>query len=506
MSIPARLKPVFVFLISGLWLAVFQSWGSFSDPDGFYHAKMALLIAAHGPLQVFPWLDLTTLGRHFADQHFLYHVLLIPFVTSLGGLWGTQVAAVLFSALFVTTFYLVLRALRAPAPGIWTILLLILPHIIFRLTWAKATPLALICFILGMACLIWRKPWFALLVGFIYALLHGGWVLLIGCQILFVIGKWITKHLAFDEAIWRYALRDTLPIIATLCGIGLGLLVHPNASAELSFLWTQVVQVGVATPYGHVMMGNEWNPPEIEDLISMLALPLLAFTVIGFGLLVARREPLERGQATLGVALLVAAAGPFALMLKSLRFLEYCLPLIVLSIATLARLVDWKLFLHQVRDLLPKFATPILFAVMLLFAFKLDVNAWHAIHASGRPFGRFAPAIAWLDSQAKTGERVYESNWDIFPELFYGSDRVHMVSGLDPTFLYRQNPELSDAYFQLVQGQATSTAYHVVHDLAGASFVFVDRKTGAKFDEVIRADSRFEQGFSDDVAVVYRVR
>jgi len=90
--------------------------------------------------------------------------------------------------------------------------------------------------------------------------------------------------------------------------------------------------------------------------------------------------------------------------------------------------------------------------------------------------------------------------------LFYGSDRVHMVSGLDPTFLYKQNPELSDAYFQLVQGQATSTAYHVVHDMAGASFVFIDRKAGARFEDVIRADSRFEQGFSDDVAAVYRVR
>ena len=159
-----------------------------------------------------------------------------------------------------------------------------------------------------------------------------------------------------------------------------------------------------------------------------------------------------------------------------------------------------------VRVPLPKFATPVLLLVLFLFAVRLDVDAWQSIHNSGRPFGRFDAAIAWLDARAKIGDRVYESNWDLFPELFYGSDRVHMVSGLDPTFLYKQNPELSDAYVQLVQGQATSTAYHVVHDLAGASYVFVDRKAGARFDEVIRADSRFEQGFSDDVATVYIVR
>ena len=506
MKLFGRLKPALVFLCSAAWLALFQSWGAFSDPDGFYHAKVALLVAAKGPLQAFPWLDLTTLGQSFADQHLLYHVALIPFVKSMDPLWGAQIAAVLFSALFATAFYLMLRAMRAPAPWLWTVLLLTLPHTLFRLTWAKATPLALVCFLLGLAALIWRRPWLAFVVGAVYALTHGGWVLLVGAQALYLIGWWGTKAFAFDESFTWKSLKTAIPFVATLAGIVLGLLIHPNARAELSFLWTQVVQVGVTTPYGHVIMGNEWNPPQIDDLIPLLTLPLLAFAIVLFGLLVARRDPLDRSQATLGAALLVAAAGPFALMLKSLRFLEYALPLIVLAIAALSSLVDWPLFARRARELLPKIATPLLVIVTLAFIIKSDVRAWQAIHDSGRSFDRFTPAIAWLSSQAAEGDRVYESDWDVFPELFYGDDRVRFVSGLDPTFLYSRNPSLSDAYFDLVRGTATSTAYHVIHDLAGASFVFVDLKNGGIFDRVIQADSRFVPGYFDANAKVYLVR
>ena len=342
-------------------------------------------------------------------------------------------------------------------------------------------------------------------VGCVYALTHGGWILLLGCQALFLIGKWVTETFAFDQDIKKDFLKDVWPLLATLGGIIIGLLLHPNASALFSFLWTQVVQVAVATPYGHVQMGNEWYPPDVEALASMLVLPFIALTVVGFGILVARREPLDRPQATLGVALLCAAAGPFALMLKSMRVLEYALPLLVLAIATLARLVDWPLFARRIRELLPAIATCMLATLLAVYVIAGDVQAWQAIRTSAHPFGRFDLALSWLKQNAKPGERVYESQWDVFPELFYGDDRLKYVSGLDPTFLYAQNPALSDSYFALTRGEATSTAYHVIHDLAGASYVFVDRGESATFDRVIKADARFEQAFSNATATIYLV-
>ena len=87
-----------IFSISFVVLLVLQAAPVFADPDSFYHAKMALLIRDQGVIHTFPWLDLTVLGQHYTDQHFLYHVLLIPFVTWFPPLVGLKLATVFFGA------------------------------------------------------------------------------------------------------------------------------------------------------------------------------------------------------------------------------------------------------------------------------------------------------------------------------------------------------------------------------------------------------------------------
>src|SRR5574337_558546 len=122
---------------------------------------MASLIASQGPLHQFPWLDLTTLGQHFADQHFLFHVLLIPFVRWFGMFPGTQLAAVFFAGLFVTVFYAVLRQLKISRAWFWTALLAASPFLILRLSLGKASPLALAWFVSGLRAMATRRRWLA---------------------------------------------------------------------------------------------------------------------------------------------------------------------------------------------------------------------------------------------------------------------------------------------------------------------------------------------------------
>ncbi|QQR60463.1 hypothetical protein IPH19_03550 [Candidatus Uhrbacteria bacterium] len=72
------------FFLGSAWFSLFQIWGSFPDPDAFYHAKIASLMLERGPLLSFPWLDLTVLHSGFNDQHLLFHYFLMPFVKWLG--------------------------------------------------------------------------------------------------------------------------------------------------------------------------------------------------------------------------------------------------------------------------------------------------------------------------------------------------------------------------------------------------------------------------------------
>src|SRR3989338_1290856 len=76
----------------------------FADPDSFYHAKMASLMLKQGVVKNFPWLVFTDLPQIYTDHHFLYHLLLIPFVWKINPLVGIKIATVLINTAFVVLF------------------------------------------------------------------------------------------------------------------------------------------------------------------------------------------------------------------------------------------------------------------------------------------------------------------------------------------------------------------------------------------------------------------
>ncbi len=505
MSFVRRFEPVLVFLIALIWFSVFQPWGSFTDPDGFYHAQISARIGQDGPIQQFPWLDLTTLGQHFADQHFLYHVALIPFIKLFGTLPGTQVATVLFAASFVFIFYLVLRKLKTPWPWLWCIPLVLLPHVLMRLTWAKASPFALAFFMLGLLALMQRRYVFAFVVGVLYALSHGGWIILLACSVLYLIGEWLAQRFAFDEKKYDSLFTGIKTALAGVIGVACGLLLHPNRSEILPFLWTQVFQVGVTTPVGRVFMGMEWYPAGLSDAYALLLLPTFMFGALLFALIVSPRKPLDRMVAAQVVASLTVFAGLLALTLKSLRFVEYAGPVGILVLALLASLIDWKRLPSILKELIPEYASVVLAGCLIFLVSWQLTDAFRLIRDGAQRFDHYDKPMAALKAEAKPGDRIYHSDWDIFPDLFAVGDEFRYVSGLDPTFLLSANPELSDATIELYQGRATSTAFSVIHDRVGASFIVVDRKNDAPFERVIRAEPRFVEFYQDEDTSVFRV-
>ncbi len=66
----------FIFIIL-LWIALPPN---LTCPDGFYHTKMAILMKEQGVVKNFPWMYFTTYRENFVDQHFGYHLFLIPFL------------------------------------------------------------------------------------------------------------------------------------------------------------------------------------------------------------------------------------------------------------------------------------------------------------------------------------------------------------------------------------------------------------------------------------------
>ena len=88
-----------------------------TDPDSFYHLKMPLLMIQHGIIVNFPWLPLTIFKDHYVDQHFLYHVILVPFVFTWGPILGGKIAQALLASLVIVVFYWLLREQKIPGGG-----------------------------------------------------------------------------------------------------------------------------------------------------------------------------------------------------------------------------------------------------------------------------------------------------------------------------------------------------------------------------------------------------
>ncbi|MDF1497391.1 MAG: hypothetical protein P1P90_05025 [Patescibacteria group bacterium] len=308
-----------IFFLS--WFSFITPRDRFADPDAFYHITVAKLISEQGPLTDFTWLDLTTLGSHFADQHFLFHVLQIPFLKIFDPLTASRISSIFFAVLCMLGISLIFYKLKLKPWWLWPILLAFTQPFTTRLIQGKASPLAILFWFVGIGVVLFclqrdkltptpllrsreglkvnletppllilregakgvslKQPnFFAIryvslkalakwdqlsaisLLSFLFTLTHGGWILL--PVSIFVI---ILSYLFLQKS--KFVVRNSLfMLVASITGCLAGLIVHPNRSELLSFLKVQLFDVAVATPR-ILRMGTEWNTSSIESIISM---------------------------------------------------------------------------------------------------------------------------------------------------------------------------------------------------------------------------------------------
>ncbi len=507
-----------IFLL--VWFSLFQSWGHFVDPDAFTHAKIASLMVQHGPLHAFPWLDLTSLGERFFDQHFLYHVALMPFVALFGALPGIQIATVLFATSCLLVFYGCVRSLKTENPVLWTLILAFSAPLLERLSYGKASSMAIAWFIVGLFALLKERPWIGWLAGLGFSLTHGGWPLLLVCQFLYVfadgLGTWRTER-SFFRAIAAQAKKTSSKVLyATIAGCALGLLLHPNMMNAFNFLWIQVVEIGVKTPMNEVALGVEWKSMSPTELVAFLHLFILAGCAMFYisnekGWLTWPKSFSEARRRQI-LCLLLPVIFLALVTIKSKRYVEYFLPALGMFFAYADGYLTWEnikaAFVRwDGRARRIRWAT-IVGTSLLLLSFSLDeVRTYTQLHSSFMPYETLIPAMKTISSRATPGDRVFHPQWDNFPQLFMLDDRLKYISGMDPTYFYEANRALSKEYTSFVWDEATSTRVHpFIHDDLGSSYVVFDRARNTHLEENIKKDERFLMLFESTSTAAYEVR
>jgi hypothetical protein len=498
-----RFLPIVLFLLFFFCMALIQfATADMPDNDGFYHIKLAWLMRTEGLKLDFPFLPLSILNeREFYDHHFLFHVALIPF--TFGDLRvGAKWAAVTFASLaFLAVWYLLQRQ-RVPFAWLWALGLLgISEAFLFRMSITRAQSLSLAVLALACAWLLEGKHKSLAVLGFIYVWLYDAFPLLLALGVLHFLAVALTEH--------RFEFRPLLYITA---GILLGMVINPYFPYNLIFSYHHMLpKLADATS---VRVGNEWYPYDTKQLLENSLPALIAFASGIFALGLSGRKMETRTTLALLVSLL------FGLMLfQARRFVEY-FPPFALIFAAFAwtplfepEPVADTLQSAPVRSAAPprgRFAfilqsnlAVIMLAQAVIGSVAVSVPGARSAVDGAKPYGLYANASLWLEQNTPAGSRVFQTDWDDFPRLFFYDTHNTYLIGLDPTYLQLYNAGLYNLWVKITQGRVRNPSQLIAKTFE-ARYVHTDLDHQG-FLQVAAQDPGLKEVYRDDQAVIFEV-
>ena len=491
-----RFSPIALFLFFFLGMALIQfATPDMPDNDGFYHIKLAWLMRTEGLKPEFPYLPLSILNENeFYDHHFLFHVALIPF--TFGDLrMGAKWAAVVFASLaFLAVWYLFHRQ-RVPYAWLWALGLLgISDAFLFRMSITRAQSLSLGMLALAYAWLLEGKYKHLAVLGFIYVWMYDAFPLMIALTVLHFLALALTER--------RFEFR---PLLYTSAGILLGMLINPYFPDNLIFSYHHMLpKLADATS---VRVGNEWYPYDTKQLLDNSLPALIAFAsgVLALGL--SGRKMDSRTALALFISLL------FGLMLfQARRFVEYFPPFALIFAAFAwvplfegkpASVQSAASSRFQSMSLLHRYFPATLLSLAVLVSIGSSISAARQAIDGSKPYGLYANASFWLEKNTPAGSRVFQTDWDDFPRLFYYNTHNTYLIGLDPTYLQLYDADLYDLWVEITQGEVEDPS-EIIATTFDSRYIHTDLNH-RDFLQVAAEDPGLKEVYRDDQAVVFEV-
>lgn len=517
-----------IFTISFLVFAYLQYSETFADPDSFYHAKMALLTRDQGVVKDFPWLPFTVLKNNYTDQHFLYHVFLIPFVSFLNPLVGIKLATVFLGSFLTLIFYGLLRKLRVPFAFLFSLLLLLINPFVFRVSLAKAPSISLILLMLGLYFIFNHRIKSIFILSFLYVWFYGGFILILVFSLIYVLvslayNRWWKKsdHHRFLEKIFSLLGRkfrgreknnfNLKIILASGLGVLAGLIINPYFPKNFIFYYHQLVKIGIINYSKIIGVGGEWYHYGFMDLISNTVI-LSVLLVIALVLFFIKIKNQSKASFTLFFIYLLF----LFFTLKSRRYVEYYVPFGMLFCAISLRdslnNINLKEYFNIFKNVYFKnIWTKILITVIITYILIIlptvairDFKTCKNDLSGGIPFGKYLLVSQWLKDHSSAGSVVIHSDWDDFPVLFYHNSHNFYIVGLDPTFMYEYNKDLYWKWANLTLGKEVPDIYRVVKNDFKASYIVIE-KDHAGMQNTVSKTADFSLIYEDSQVYLYQV-
>jgi hypothetical protein len=505
------------------------------DFDGYYHIRWSQLLwenlSAGKWLPEFIWLPLTVLAPDsYADHHFLFHLLQIPFLWFFEPIMAAKVASVFYATLAVFSCYWLLLRYKVDYPLVWLLGLLTCANpFYYRMNMAKAPPLSIIFSVIGAWLLFERRYIWLLPLTFVFTWAYSFYVIL-----LVAAGVWAAI------IYWNESKIEWKPVAYTVGGAAAGNIINPYFPNNI-FLFFEHFWTKFRTNYD-VPVGGEWYPYETKQLLGLCAVAMLSM-FIGYILY----RPDEKKLDEKATFFLVIATILMVWIFQQKRFAEYFPPMAILFAGFAfqafknSQTVDDALLLPEDfrRDLTPYFdknvETPeddkreiwkmafvgLISGMLIIYMFfmmrGIDLPAQRIVYkglalelAENDPPERFQKGAEWaaknipaLDENGKP-VRIFNTDWDDFPKLFFHDTKHAYIAGLDPNYLFSRSPELWKYYEEITTGKHDDPA-PIIKEKFGARYVFSDLHHDdfyAKIMESGWADKIYE----DDDSMILKIR
>lgn len=469
-----------LLLFGALWAFLLFASPNLAGNDDYFHIKFAQVMREQGLRPNFIWLPLTILNANsYADHHFLYHVLLIPFATS-NLIIGAKWSVIVFSSLAFWMGWLLLRGQNVPYAALWALGFFALSDaFLYRLSMTRVQGVSLLLLLLALHLLLTRRHGWLLPLAFAYTWLYDAFPLFLGVVTIYV----AIMALFERRLLWR-------PLVLSLLGVGLGLLINPYFPFNVIFVYhhylPKIVDIGAAD----IEVGNEWYAYSTWALVKNSG-PTLVVLLAGSLALGLHNRRMEPATAVLFFVTLFFGA----LLFKSRRFIEY-FPAFALLFCAAA----WKPLLANWQR--RSFAAPLALANLVLAGMLLTLPQARATLIDTTSAQRYEQASAWLQANSAPGSRVFQSDWDDFAQLFFYNTHNTYTLGLDPTYMHLFDPELYHLWRDTTRGWGNIGP--VIKEKFAASFALTDLSQQGFIDKADR-DPWLKRVYEDEYAIIYQV-
>lgn len=513
------LQGLVVLVLAVLVSVSMQASGRFPDPDAFYHAGMAEL-AREGTFPTsFPWLALTTLRDTYADLHFVYHLVLVPFAAAFGTMEGLRIATIASVGLLAVAFFALLRVLRVRG-ALWaTVLLLGSAAFMFRVNLAKAQGFAFLALFLGMAAAARQSRIGVFIAAVFAAWLSGHWPVLLVAVAAFAFADVFTTAIAHGSsghAILSAIGRGAALVGAAAAGVAVAHVVSPYFPENLTVGRQQIVDIALLGIAPDVRPGVEWSALPALEFFGAIGylLPLAALAIAGAVMLLARTARAgggdDRRAAASAMALGFLAFAFTLLTLRSRRHIEYFTPFAILAIVVgIQPIVAWcwppRIAVGWRRPgTIRRTVSSLAFTVCVI---GFVAGAWRAHVDQRSSFERgyradfLAGPAAYLREHVPAGERIFHASWDDFPFLFR-LDRTHTyLVGIDPRYGALDDAARMRALTEIATTPGDAVASRIVREFDARTAVVLADETALR--AALDRDPRATRVFTDDDGAVY---